>query len=224
MEDGVEQPNVVRLLQEAFEETVGATKQWQGTTTSVTALLHYSNVGGSSQPLLYVTNIGDCKILVIRPAEKKVLFRTQEQWHWFDCPYQLGTNSQDTPEKDAVLSTIELVENDIIVAVSDGVMDNLWEHEVVASVIESIQKWEAGEAEGSEMLMGNERAYGSGGMVYVAKQLLEAAANIAQDPFAESPYMERAIDEGLSIEGGRFLTSWPLIVVILIISRQIGRH
>jgi hypothetical protein len=39
-------------------------------------------------------------------------------------------------------------------------------------------------------------------MRFVAQQLVNAARTIAQDPFAESPYMEKAIDEGLSIEGG----------------------
>lgn len=39
-------------------------------------------------------------------------------------------------------------------------------------------------------------------MRFVAQQLVNAARTIAEDPFAESPYMEKAIDEGLSIEGG----------------------
>jgi hypothetical protein len=39
-------------------------------------------------------------------------------------------------------------------------------------------------------------------MVFAARRLLHAALAVAQDPFAESPYMEKAIDEGLTIEGG----------------------
>jgi hypothetical protein len=42
-------------------------------------------------------------------------------------------------------------------------------------------------------------------MQFAAQQLMNAAREIAQDPFAESPYMEKAIDEGLSIEGGPFI-------------------
>jgi serine/threonine protein phosphatase PrpC len=191
-------------LQSAYEETLRATTsptEWLGTTTSATAILHYTKEqGGAQKPLLYVTNLGDCKILVIRPAEEKVIFRTAEQWHWFDCPMQLGTNSIDTPRKDAVLSKIALQEDDIILALSDGVMDNLWEHEVLRTVLDSINKWEEGRVSHEDLpdsRMAEERN------VFVARELLNAALAIAQDPFAESPFMEKAIDEGLAIEGGK---------------------
>ena len=39
-------------------------------------------------------------------------------------------------------------------------------------------------------------------MVFAARRLLNAALTIALDPYADSPYMEKAIDEGLTIEGG----------------------
>jgi protein phosphatase PTC7 len=151
--------------------------------------------------LLYVTNLGDCKILVIRPSEKKVLFRTAEQWHWFDCPMQLGTNSTDTPRKDAVLSKIAVQEEDIVLAVSDGVMDNLWEHEVLKVIMDSIEKWEEGHTE--PKLVAQHPHLSDDRNVYVARELLNSALTIAQDPFAESPFMEKAVEEGLAIEGGK---------------------
>ena len=40
-------------------------------------------------------------------------------------------------------------------------------------------------------------------MTFVAEELMEAAKNIATDPFAESPFMEHAIEEGLASEGGK---------------------
>lgn len=194
----------VGYLQSAYEETVRATtspNEWLGTTTSATAILHYTNEqDGSQKPLLYVTNLGDCKILVIRPSEEKVIFRTAEQWHWFDCPMQLGTNSIDTPRKDAVLSKIVLREDDVILALSDGVVDNLWEHEVLKIVLDSANKWEEGRVSHDDVpnsTLAEERN------VFVARELLNAALTIAQDPFAESPFMEKAIDEGLAIEGGK---------------------
>jgi hypothetical protein len=39
-------------------------------------------------------------------------------------------------------------------------------------------------------------------MEYVAEELMEAARVIAVDPFAESPFMEHAIEEGLASGGG----------------------
>jgi hypothetical protein len=136
-------------------------------------------------------------ILVIRPSTKEVIFRTEEQWHWFDCPRQLGTNSPDTPNDNAVMDRVQLQEDDVVLAMTDGVVDNLWEHEVVTSVVESMEKWSGDKDKDVE-----QQTYADG-MRFVAQQLVNAAREIAQDPFAESPYMEKAIDEGLSIEGGK---------------------
>jgi serine/threonine protein phosphatase PrpC len=197
-------PDPIAYLQKAFELTKTATStpnEWHGTTTACGALL---SATPDDKPLLYITQIGDGQILVIRPSTQEVLFRTEEQWHWFDCPRQLGTNSPDTPNDNAVLDTVELHEDDVVIAMTDGVVDNLWEHEVVTNVCESMEKWRnesqnVGTEEGKD---DQEQSYADG-MRFVAQRLVNAAREIAEDPFAESPYMEKAIDEGLSIEGGK---------------------
>ncbi|KAH6638249.1 phosphatase 2C-like domain-containing protein [Boeremia exigua] len=202
-------PTPIAYLQTAFDKTKAAVSEpneWHGTTTACGALL---SANKNDQPLLYVTQIGDGQILVIRPSTKEVLFRTEEQWHWFDCPRQLGTNSPDTPDSNAALDQIEILEDDVVIAMTDGVVDNLWEHEVVTNVCESIEKWRSEgvkEVEGREVgetgKDEQEQSYADG-MRFVAQRLVNAAREIAEDPFAESPYMEKAIDEGLSIEGGK---------------------
>lgn len=146
-----------------------------------------------------MTQLGDSQILVIRPSTKEVVFKTQEQWHWFDCPRQLGTNSPDTPDDNAIVDRVALQEDDVVLAMTDGVVDNLWEHEVVSNVLESMEKWHGDKEKDTE-----DQTYADG-MRFVAQQLVNAARAIAQDPFAESPYMEKAIDEGLSIEGGAYI-------------------
>ncbi|KKK16783.1 hypothetical protein P175DRAFT_0475798 [Aspergillus ochraceoroseus IBT 24754] len=197
----------VEYLQRAYEETTRATtspSEWFGTTTSVTALLHKTHdADGVVKPLLYVTNIGDCKVLVIRPREEKVLFRTEEQYHWFDCPLQLGTNSVDTPRENAVLSLVDIEEGDIVLGVSDGVLDNLWEHEILSVTLGSLRKWDQERYEDKELDWAPPALLAEEQMVFVARELLKAALVVAQDPFAESPYMEKAIDEGLAIQGGK---------------------
>lgn len=198
------EPQPVTYLQKAFEKTKEATSQpneWYGTTTACGALLSADNKT-PQHPILYVTQLGDSQILVLRPRDKQIIFKTTEQWHWFDCPRQLGTNSPDTPEQNAVVDRIEIEEDDVVLAMTDGVIDNLWEHEVVENVVNSLEKWQNGanEEDGKEP---GEQTYADG-MRYVAQELLNAARVIAEDPFAESPYMEKAIDEGLSIEGGLF--------------------
>lgn len=197
-------PDPVEFLHRAYEHTIEATtspSEWLGTTTTITALLHYTVSGNTTLPLLYVTNIGDCQVLVVRPSEKRVVFKSAGQWHWFDCPRQLGTNSPDRPKEHAVLTKLELKESDIVLAVSDGVIDNLWEHEILKVVLESLEEWESGKADNT---VGDRTSGKGGGMVYIARQVLEAAKAIAQDPFAESPYMERAVEEGLAVEGGKY--------------------
>lgn len=201
------EPNPVEYLQKAYEQTLSATSspnEWHGTTTACAALLHHQTKNLSVVPILYVTNLGDSQILVLRPKDQEVVYKTTEQWHWFDCPRQLGTNSPDTPSSNAVMDKVDLEVNDVVLAMSDGVVDNLWEHEVVENVVESIRKWESGEAGEHQ----GDRMGGAGGMLYVAEELVKAAKVIAEDPFAESPFMERAVEEGLAMEGGVYLNRW----------------
>ena len=204
-------------LQKAYEATVDATSppnEWFGTTTASGARL--SDAEGKAK--LEVTQLGDSAILVLRPKLKDgdaLLYKTEEQWHWFDCPRQLGTNSPDTPTQNGVSKTIDVEEGDVVLAISDGVSDNLWEHEVIANVCDSVRKEEeilgpavngkaapAGPATtgGKEDVRDTEAAEA---MRRVATELVRAARVIAEDPFAESPFMERAIEEGLPTEGGK---------------------
>lgn len=103
------------------------------------------------------------------------------------------------------MNRVDLEEGDLVLAMSDGVVDNLWEHEVVQNVVDSFRKWESGEvSEDHDDEEGN-------GMPYVAQELVKAARVIAEDPFAESPFMERAVEEGLAMEGGMSATIIDLI-------------
>ena len=203
-------PDPVGCLQRAYDQTIAATQapnDWQGTTTATGALLHYETGGGGAdgettttapQPVLYATNIGDSQIMVVRPSQRQLVYKSTEQWHWFDCPRQLGTNSPDTPADNAVLDVVPLREGDVVLAMSDGVIDNLWAHEIVDNVSESVERWGSGFVKGR-----GDPAEGSAGMAFVAEELMEAAKNVATDPFAESPFMEHAIEEGLASEGGK---------------------
>ncbi|KAK4131905.1 hypothetical protein BT67DRAFT_387069 [Trichocladium antarcticum] len=173
------------------------------------------------EPLLYVTNLGDSQVLVVRPATREVVYKTEGQWHWFDCPRQLGTNSPDTPRACAVVDQVAIREGDVVLAMSDGVIDNLWTHEIVEKVSESLESWRsgagrwpgpgrggggvglAGEDEDEEGVGGGGGDDDDGGMGFVAEELMEAARAIAVDPFAESPFMEHAIEEGLASHGGK---------------------
>ncbi|KAI1276159.1 phosphatase 2C-like domain-containing protein [Xylaria sp. FL0933] len=201
------QPDPKRYLQIAYERTVEATSSPNdclGTTTAAGAQLFYkgdlTDPQSTITPLVYATNLGDSKVMVLRSKSREVIYQSKEQWHWFDCPRQLGTNSPDTPDQNAVVDIVELAEGDICLAMSDGVTDNLWEHEIVDTVANSVQRWEAGEGGQAH----GDRTHGAnGGMIFVAEELMKAARAVATDPFAESPFMEHAIEEGLASSGGK---------------------
>lgn len=115
------------------------------------------------------------------------------------------------------MDKVEVEENDIVIAMSDGVVDNLWEHEVLENVLNSIRKWESGELEENT----KDRAPGAAsGMLYVADQLMKAARLVAEDPYAESPFMERAVEEGLAMEGG--LLAHSFLRELLLTSSQVS--
>ncbi|PNP77416.1 hypothetical protein FNYG_09292 [Fusarium nygamai] len=201
-----QEPNPIASLQSAYEQTLEATTSHDclGTTTACGAQLHYKSCTenkAQASPVLYVTNVGDCQVMVLRPSTEKVIYKTVEQWHWFDCPRQLGTNSPDTPTDNAVMDKVDLEVGDIVLAMSDGVIDNLWEHEIVARILKSIREWESGTH--AEAHKGDRTGGRNGGMRVAAQDLMEAAREIAVDPFAESPFMEHAIEEGLASEGGK---------------------
>lgn len=203
---GENEPNPVAYLQNAFEKTkdaVSSPNEWHGTTTASSALISYDRKD-PSHPVVFVTQLGDSAIMIVRPRDSEIIYKTKEQWHWFDCPRQLGTNSPDTPEQNAVMDRIEIEKGDVVLAMSDGVTDNLWDHEIMQNVVDSMHKWDNGEAQLHKDKEKDASIEGaSDRMAYVAQELVKAARVIAEDPFAESPYMEKAVDEGLSIEGGK---------------------
>lgn len=204
-------PDPIAYLQRAYEQTQEATgaPDWQGTTTATGAQLFYEAPTSNgtvadkdgTAPMLYITNLGDSQVMVIRPSSNELVFKTTEQWHWFDCPRQLGTNSPDTPTQNAVLEKVPIKEGDVVLAMSDGVIDNLWSHEIVENVCNSLKKWESGKI--TTMARWPDDTEDSGPMAFVAQELMLAAKVIALDPFAESPFMEHAIEEGLPSEGGK---------------------
>lgn len=184
--------DMVGYLQRALEQTQEVTNtangEIQGTTTACGAFLHHN---GQGRPVVLATNVGDCAVWVLRPGNEDAVYKSKEQWHWFDCPRQLGTNSPDQPKDVAVCDVVDIQVGDLVLCVSDGVTDNLWENEICDKVTETMGKWARGENEAGD------------GLVFVARELMKAAREVAEDPDAGSPYMERALDEGIPAEGGK---------------------
>ncbi|CAI2377315.1 unnamed protein product [Moneuplotes crassus] len=107
-----------------------------GSTTAVIAILD------ADERTLATTNLGDSSYLLLRHNTHEYprgnwlkMYRSLEQQHYFDCPYQVGTHG-DHPYKanDEVHS---VVHNDIIVMATDGVWDNTFDEEVIKVIEDS---------------------------------------------------------------------------------------
>ncbi|KAI5786420.1 phosphatase 2C-like domain-containing protein [Peziza echinospora] len=185
--------NPVESLQKAYETVTSLTAPFPylGTTTACMAIM----LPGTSTLLL--TNVGDSQAFVFRPSTGGFVARTEEQWHWFDCPRQLGTNSPDTPVDVGVVTPVGVEEGDVVVVATDGLMDNLWEGEVVEEIMACLEK---------DKLMNKENGAGTdpGVTQLIADRLVERAKAVAGDPWGLSPYMERAVEQGLGVEGGKW--------------------
>ncbi len=86
---------------------------------------------------VYAANLGDSGFVVVR--NNQVIHRSDEQYHYFNCPFQLslvpsemntGSWVTDKPEH-ASISSVQLAEGDFIVTATDGLWDNLSEGQLL---------------------------------------------------------------------------------------------
>ena len=86
-------------------------------------------------PHLYTLNYGDSGYLLVRPSKDgrtlEKVFRTNIQQHYFDCPYQCGTYSKPDFALKAETYLHRVEQNDLIVMGSDGLLDNLFDEDIL---------------------------------------------------------------------------------------------
>lgn len=82
---------------------------------------------------LRVAHLGDCGLTIIR--DQDFLFRSEEQQHSFNCPYQLGTHPTSDRPNDAESYRIRVQRGDIVILGSDGLFDNLQDEEILEVVV-----------------------------------------------------------------------------------------
>lgn len=120
-----------QILKNAFEKIHKEKQVVAGSSTACLATITLSD-----PPNLYLANLGDSGLLIVR--EQKVFYKTNEQQHFFNCPFQLSIvpeqmkkrgNIADLPDK-AFETKIELKEGDIVLVGTDGLFDNLSEQKI----------------------------------------------------------------------------------------------
>uniref|UniRef100_A0A2P2KZW7 Protein phosphatase n=2 Tax=Rhizophora mucronata TaxID=61149 RepID=A0A2P2KZW7_RHIMU len=143
-----------------------ATTSSIGSATVIVAMLERNGT-------LKVANVGDCGLRVIRGGQ--TVFSTSPQEHYFDCPYQLSSETVGQTYLDAMVSSMKLVEGDTIVMGSDGLFDNVFDHEIVSTLASSNDVSEA------------------------AKALANLARMHSMDTEFESPYSLEARSKGFDV-------------------------
>lgn len=128
-------------------------------------------LGMLSGEYLKMISIGDSKMYIIRDGE---IVKTNEEQMISDlCPQQIGTQTLTClPSEIAWVDSIKLVPNDIVLACSDGISDNLYEWEILDYV--------------DTYLTGKNNDLKS-----VANKLLFKAKEIGFDDYAFTPYNEK---------------------------------
>lgn len=106
----------VKIMSDAYEHS----SEIQGSATCCIVLLDGF--------CLRTANLGDSGFMVIRGAD--IVFRSKEQQHSFNFPYQLGTGSADMPSH-AISVTVNIQPGDLVIVGTDGLWDNLYDDEIV---------------------------------------------------------------------------------------------
>jgi protein phosphatase PTC7 len=119
---------------------------------------------------LRVLNIGDSACLVVRGD--KVIARTKEIVHYFDCPYQFSEDSPDRAQ-DGTRLNFEVLPGDVVIMGSDGVFDNLDDKRIV-----------------DEIRASPERA------TVIARRIVDLSRQVSLDDDAPTPYAKLAKRNG----------------------------
>ncbi|KAK4685166.1 protein phosphatase PTC7, partial [Tremellales sp. Uapishka_1] len=178
----------VEIMQTGFEKCLAcvAAEGIHGSSTCLLALLHHST--------LLIANLGDCSLLVIRAGE--VVFRTKEMQHAFNFPLQVGTHSRDEPMKDAERNNVAVERNDIVVVGSDGLMDNLYEEDILDTLATFALPSVDGTSTSSLPAFSPQ---------LVSDALCQRAKAVSSQTTADTstPFRDRAGDEGIDFLGGK---------------------
>ncbi|KAG2217362.1 hypothetical protein INT45_012232 [Circinella minor] len=183
------------------------------------------------QDELRVANLGDCGVSIIRRDD--YVFRSEEQQHSFNFPYQLGTASFDYPS-DAQQFSIKIEEGDIIILATDGLFDNLFDDEILEEVQNCIKEYEQSE-DGKREHEENKKLNSSSNTTTISTssssssssttvpQLISDALAIrarivSEDPGnPSSPFQCRAMHEGMYYQGGK---ADDITVLVAIVNRD----
>lgn len=172
---------------------------------------------GLNDDKLVGVNLGDSGLIVIRNGN--VVYRTCEQQHYFNCPYQIGTDSLDTVEVGHPID-FKVQHGDWIIMGTDGLWDNVFPDKIVEIVVRNHDQKPDSQpkVENNDSTKRSNDASSDGGSVLsdcsttdtraedaqlIAIELARAAVAVAHDERSSSPFAVNAQNAGHLFLGGK---------------------
>uniref|UniRef100_A0A0N4ZV92 Protein phosphatase n=1 Tax=Parastrongyloides trichosuri TaxID=131310 RepID=A0A0N4ZV92_PARTI len=171
------------LLNDAFRQVIFSSDPRPiGSSTACILIIHDN--------ILYSANLGDSGFLVWRNDE--VIYKSKEQVHYFNAPYQLCSPPDmngrrdfigDTPEH-AQMKAIKVESGDYILLASDGLWDNV-PQEMINKLLASIDRDE------------------DDALQNICNSLTLCARQLSLSKDYMSPFSLKAVEEGYKTKGGK---------------------
>mmetsp|Transcript_5726 Transcript_5726/g.6274 ORF Transcript_5726/g.6274 Transcript_5726/m.6274 type:complete len:296 (+) Transcript_5726:117-1004(+) len=161
-------------------DAVELTKTVTGSSTCVIASMD------KEAPVLYTSNLGDSGYLLIRKQGKDLVtvFRSVEQTHGFNFPFQIGTDGDNPLTADSNLHEVD--HNDILIMGTDGLFDNLFDEKIIDLVAPFVRGKEALEDPN-----------------LIANVIAKEAEKRSRDTYYLSPFAKSAKEQSYDFMGGK---------------------
>ncbi|ORZ23307.1 phosphatase 2C-like domain-containing protein [Absidia repens] len=191
-----EKANPLTILQHSYDQTKmeAENEGLIGSSTACLALLRHDE--------LRVANLGDCGISIIR--HNSYVFRSEEQQHAFNFPYQLGSRSRDQP-RHADVFNVKVEKGDIIIMASDGLFDNVFDMDILRLINNNDNNIPPSLLRHHHCLTPQE----------IADTLASHAKHISESRRSvDTPFQRRAMAEGIPFYGGKCDDISVLVAVV----------
>jgi protein phosphatase PTC7 len=135
---------------------------------------------------LHTANLGDSGYLLLRKNgfDLVPLFRTKEQTHGFNFPFQVGVGGDDPKKADYQVHNVQ--DNDILVVGTDGLFDNMFDEQIIEIFQPFIKQ--------SEAILDLE---------LVAQMIAKRAEELSLNPKWNSPFAKEAYRNYYDFKGGK---------------------
>jgi len=169
------------MIREAFDDVLS--QNIQGSCT--VCLMRINTV--SHEMKVYV--LGDSRVTIVRYNEKEshyhFFWSSEESEHEFGCPKQLGSQKFSSHPDDGEVTYVNLCRNDVLIAASDGLYDNVLGEEI----LEYLDQWYVSPPRRIDIAI---------------RALVAKAYDNSVSPYTDTPYARSATENfGMIYSGGK---------------------